>query len=198
MVGEPGGQLRRLRGRPDAGGKGPRAGGWERRRAGSGRLLGRGPFSRFCQANRRAGGGRSQGRDYTCKCQHFVCIGHISGPAPMCAEGQGRVAGSGGLWHPLHEAADQGREEGKALAPGLSGFARQPCASPASFCAAPFCPPSLSLPFCERRKLIRHLQICLRASEILHAQAPAGPPRPRQLFWHRLAAPAVDAAWGGG
>ena len=98
VVGEPGGQLRRLRGRPDAGGKGPRAGGWERRRAGSGRLLGRGPFRRFCQANWPAGGGRSQGRDYACKCQHFVCIGRISAQRP-CAQraryGWREVGGSG-------------------------------------------------------------------------------------------------------
>lgn len=111
-----------------------------------------------------------------CKCQPSICIRQISGPAPLCLEGQVRVAGSGRLWHPFHEAADQGREESKASAPDLPGFARQPCASPASFCAAPFCPLSLSLPFCERRKFTRHLQICLRGLEILPAQAPAGAP----------------------
>ena len=177
MVGEPGGQLRRLRGRPDAGerGLGPEGG----REGGQGQegFLGGGLSAGFIRlTDRQAGGDHSQRRTYTCKCQPSICIRHISGPAPLCSEGQVQVAGSGGLWHPFHEAANQGREESKASAPELPGFAHQPCASPASFWAAPFCPLSLSLPFCERRKVTRHLQICLRGLETLPAQAPAGAP----------------------
>ena len=84
---------------------------------------------------------------------HRVHLGLVT----LCLEGQVRLAGSGGLWHPLHEAANQGREESNALALELAGIARQPCASPASFCAAPFRPLSLRLPSCERRKFTGHL-----------------------------------------
>ena len=160
-------------------GKGTKARGWERRRAGSGRLFG-GDLpaglkgGEVCQAGRvgtthREGTARVNARGPPAS-------GTSRGPAsrvlgrPGAGGGKRGALARKGLWSPLHEAASRERDENTALAPELPGVARQLCPSPASLCAAPFCPLSLSLPFCERRKLAGCLQIGLRDSEI-----PAGP-----------------------